>query len=182
MELHEALAQISEIRGQIARTETFRGYRSLTVGFSGALALIAAALQTVLIPNPTAQIGDYLTLWISVAVIAVLTAAAELTVRCLRASSRLTLQLTSLAVQQFKKTLDKCPGVPVPAFLALWLGQQFELCLLKLLAARRFSLFHGESCTKRLSLRKSPYSPVEYPFEHFDLTYLIVVMPTRHIQ
>ncbi len=101
MELHEALAQISEIRGRIARTETFRGYRSLTVGFSGALALIAAALQTVLIPNPTAQIGDYLTLWISVAVIAVLTAAVELTLRCLRTSSRLTRQLTLLAVQQF---------------------------------------------------------------------------------
>ncbi|MEE8452390.1 MAG: hypothetical protein V3R99_10765 [Thermoguttaceae bacterium] len=44
MELHEAMERISEIRGQIARTETFRGYRSATVGFSGLLAFVGAAV------------------------------------------------------------------------------------------------------------------------------------------
>jgi C4-dicarboxylate transporter len=42
MELHEALSQISEIRQQMARSEVFRGYRSMTVGFSGVLGLLAA--------------------------------------------------------------------------------------------------------------------------------------------
>ena len=37
MELREALSQISEIRQQMARSEVFRGYRSITVGFSGVL-------------------------------------------------------------------------------------------------------------------------------------------------
>ena len=45
MQLHEALAQITEIRTQIARTETFRGYRSATVAFSGLLALGGAGVQ-----------------------------------------------------------------------------------------------------------------------------------------
>ena len=42
MELREALTQISEIRAQVARTEMFRGYRSLTVAFTGLLAFCAA--------------------------------------------------------------------------------------------------------------------------------------------
>jgi hypothetical protein len=44
MQLDEALRQISDIRQQMARNEMFRGYRSITVGFSGALGLSAAAL------------------------------------------------------------------------------------------------------------------------------------------
>ncbi len=32
MELHEALRQITEIRQQMAHSEVFRGYRSITVG------------------------------------------------------------------------------------------------------------------------------------------------------
>ena len=40
MELREALAQITEIRAQIAQNETFRGYRSLTVGLTGLAALL----------------------------------------------------------------------------------------------------------------------------------------------
>ena len=45
MELREALCQITEIRRQMARSEVFRGYRSLTVGSSGLLALLAAGVQ-----------------------------------------------------------------------------------------------------------------------------------------
>ena len=51
MELRDALAQISEIRSQIARNETFRGYRSATVGFSGLLALAGAAAQARWLPS-----------------------------------------------------------------------------------------------------------------------------------
>src|SRR5262249_42647682 len=63
VELHEALAQISEIRDQIARTETFEGYRSATVAASGLLAFAAAGLQAALIPDPLANLEMYLTLW-----------------------------------------------------------------------------------------------------------------------
>ena len=44
MDLREALEQISEIRQQVAQTETFRGYRAAPVAFSGLVAWVAAAL------------------------------------------------------------------------------------------------------------------------------------------
>jgi len=67
MELQEALTQISEIRAQMARVETFRGYRSVTVGFTGLSAILAAVLQTVWIPEPESHMTAYLVLWIGAA-------------------------------------------------------------------------------------------------------------------
>ena len=54
VELREALQQISDIRQQMARSEVFRGYRSLTVGFSGVLGLLAAAFQSQWVASPAA--------------------------------------------------------------------------------------------------------------------------------
>ena len=71
MELREALIQISEIRDQVARTEVFRGYKSITVGLSGIVALLAAAAQALWIPDPEYQIVSYLILWITAAVFCV---------------------------------------------------------------------------------------------------------------
>ena len=56
MELREALCQISEIRQQMARSGVFRGYRSLTVGFSGALALLAAVCQPYFVASPDSDL------------------------------------------------------------------------------------------------------------------------------
>ena len=69
MELDEALSQIAEIRHQMARTEVFRGYRALPVAFSGVLAISAAVVQAVWLPNPTERIGAYLGLWVGSAVV-----------------------------------------------------------------------------------------------------------------
>ncbi len=63
MELSQALAQVSEIREHLARTEVFRGYRSLTVGFSGVVGLTAAIIQAACLPRGTENVGGYLTLW-----------------------------------------------------------------------------------------------------------------------
>src|SRR5260221_11879962 len=52
MELEEALARVSEIRLQIAQTEPFRGYRSATAAFSSLIALGAAAVQPMVLPDP----------------------------------------------------------------------------------------------------------------------------------
>ena len=54
MDLSDALDQISEIRAHMARSEVFRGYRSLTVGFSGLAGLATAAVQAIWLPQPTA--------------------------------------------------------------------------------------------------------------------------------
>ena len=49
--------QITEIRTQIARNETFRGYRAATVGLSGLLALAGAAAQARWLPQPATTYG-----------------------------------------------------------------------------------------------------------------------------
>ena len=101
MELREALGQISEIRQQMARSEVFRGYRSLTVGFSGVLALLAAAFQGKFIASPTVELESYLVWWISVAAICATTAGGEMWWRARANPSTLARQLTRLAAEQF---------------------------------------------------------------------------------
>ncbi len=101
MELREALSQITEIRTQMARTETFRGYRAPTIGFSGVLAIAGAGAQAAWIPRPTEQITAFLTLWIALAVLSVAVCGTEMAIRCRRAASPLTRQVTLLAVEQF---------------------------------------------------------------------------------
>ncbi|MGE5191854.1 MAG: hypothetical protein ACM3U2_05085 [Deltaproteobacteria bacterium] len=101
MELEEALARVSEIRLQIARSEPFRGYRSATAGFSSLVAVGAAALQPVFIRDPAADLQGYLMLWIAAAIVSVAITAVEMTVRCRRSASPTAARLTWLAVEQF---------------------------------------------------------------------------------
>jgi len=101
MQLREALSQITEIRSRIAQTETFRGYRSATTAFSGMLAIVAATIQSVWIENPTERYGEFLCLWIGVAVISLVVTATELVVRSYRSSSAMSVELTRLAILQF---------------------------------------------------------------------------------
>ena len=113
MELREALAQISEIRLQMARAEVFQGFRSLTVGFSGVLGILAAAFQTLWVAAPETNLGHYLCLWIGVATISVIVSGGELYLRTRSAGSGVTRETTLLAVEQF------LPCVVVGALLTL---------------------------------------------------------------
>jgi hypothetical protein len=101
MELREALTQISQIRRQLARTEIFRGFRSMPVAFSGLLALAAAGFQLMWIPEPSQNIGGYLTLWLGAALVSAVAAGAEMAFRYWRSSTTLGRDLTWLAVEQF---------------------------------------------------------------------------------
>lgn len=101
MELHEALQQISDIRQQMARSEVFRGYRSLTVGFSGVLALFAAAFQSLWVASPATDLNRYLALWVGVALISASIAGVELFLRAKYAGAGLARDMTRLAVEQF---------------------------------------------------------------------------------
>jgi hypothetical protein len=100
MELRDALAQISEIRQHVARTEVFRGYRALPVAFSGVMALVATAAQAFWLPEPLQNISAYLFLWAGAAAISMLATGIEMTLS-LRASSELERSKTWLAVSQF---------------------------------------------------------------------------------
>jgi hypothetical protein len=113
MELREALRQISDIRQQMAKGEVFRGYRSLTVGFSGALGILAALLQHAWIKTPEAELENYLALWLSVAAASLIVAGGEMCWRAHRAGPGLARDMTLLAVEQF------LPCVVVGALLTL---------------------------------------------------------------
>ncbi|HEV3340888.1 MAG TPA: hypothetical protein VG125_11045 [Pirellulales bacterium] len=101
MPLDEALAQISDIRGHLARTEIFRGYRAATIGFSAIVAVGAAGLQAALIPAPAHAARDYLVLWIGAAAFCLIVTAIEMSVRCARTTSPLAIRHACLAAEQF---------------------------------------------------------------------------------
>jgi hypothetical protein len=102
MELQEALAQIAEIRQQMARTEVFRGYRAVPVAFSGLLAFGAAIYQSIWIRDPIADLPAYLTVWVGAAVISAIAAGLGMAWRAQHApASSWSREITRLAVEQF---------------------------------------------------------------------------------
>jgi hypothetical protein len=111
MELGEALERIEVIRAHVARTAVFRGYRAATVAFTGGLALVVAALQALLVPEPLVNAHFYLQLWIGTAAVSVLMVGAELSLRYLRTPSRLEREQTLQAVEQFVPCLVAGAGL-----------------------------------------------------------------------
>jgi len=101
MDLRDALAQITEIRQQLARTEVFRGYRALPVAFSGFLALGVSCLQAIWFPQPTVDLAGYLALWIGAAVLSILVMGVGLLLHCRHSPLPLVRTTTLLAVSQF---------------------------------------------------------------------------------
>jgi hypothetical protein len=105
MELRQALSQVSDIREHLARTEVFRGYRSLTVGFSGLVGLGAAVVQASWLPQPTERPGAYLALWIGAAAINVAVVGIEIWSRARAAKMVLTRRTAIFAIEQFVPSL-----------------------------------------------------------------------------
>ena len=101
MELREALTQVGEIRAHMARAETFRGYRSASVGLSGLIAIFGAWFQTSWAPDPQHDVSAYLTLWFVLAAVSLVLPGLELGHRSFFADSPLTRKATRLAVGQF---------------------------------------------------------------------------------
>jgi hypothetical protein len=113
MELRDALTQISEIRLQLARNEVFRGYRAMPVAFSGGIAVLAAVIQSVTMPDPVAEIGPYLVLWIGAAIVSGLATGLEMMIRARNSTTTKTRELTWLALEQF------CPALMAGALLTV---------------------------------------------------------------
>jgi hypothetical protein len=125
MDLQEALAQISEIRQQVARTETFRGYRAAPVAFSGVVACLAAVFQDTLVPEPAENLAVYLGLWIGAALLSMLVTGLTMFWYCKQAPSSLSRSNTQLAVGQFLPSVLAGGLVTVALFQqatqALWM-------------------------------------------------------------
>lgn len=111
MELDDALRQISVIREQMARGDVFRGYRSLTVGFSGLLALVAATVQPEFVASEYRNLDSFMALWLSVAAISLTVVSCELLARGLLAGPGLARESTLQAVKQFVPCLVVGAGV-----------------------------------------------------------------------
>lgn len=101
MELHDALSQVSEIRRQMARSETFRGYRSVPAALSAGIAIATAILQSRIAVDPQSDPVSYIQLWIVAALVSISATAGEMIVRCHRLASPMTSRMMLLAVEQF---------------------------------------------------------------------------------
>ena len=111
MELGDALERIHAIRAQVARTEMFGGYRAATVGCTGLLAFLAAAIQPAFAPDPLENVHRYLQLWIGVAAISGIWVAIELATRWVNSDSPLQREQTRHAVEQFLPCLVTGAGM-----------------------------------------------------------------------
>jgi hypothetical protein len=100
-DLDKALGDISSIRREMARSTQFRGYGPATLAATGAFALVAAAAQTVWVPDPTNHMRAYLGIWISTAVLSAALTGAQMYTRTLRIHSGLSDEMIHIAVEQF---------------------------------------------------------------------------------
>ncbi len=78
LELDEALEQINAIRGHLATTETFRGYRAASAAATGVVAVLTALSQPSLVGDAAAQPLRYVALWVGAAVLCGLGVGAEI--------------------------------------------------------------------------------------------------------
>jgi hypothetical protein len=100
-DLEKALADISEIRSQMARGTEFRGYGPATLAATGGLALLAAAGQALWLPRAANHVGLYIALWGMTAAVSVTFIGLDMILRSWRIHSGLAQEMIWSAVEQF---------------------------------------------------------------------------------
>lgn len=100
-DLDKALADISAIRTQMARGALFRGYGPMTIAITGLLALVAATIQALWLPDPAAHTFLYIALWIATAAVSVSVVAIEMIARSRRIHSGIADEMIHAATEQF---------------------------------------------------------------------------------
>ncbi len=100
-ELDRALADITAIRSQLARGTEFRGYGPMTVAATGFVAMAAAGVQAVWLPNPAASLTAYVTVWVATAAISIFLIGIEMVARSRRIHSGLADEMIHAATEQF---------------------------------------------------------------------------------
>ncbi|MDP9084850.1 MAG: hypothetical protein M3N50_13975 [Pseudomonadota bacterium] len=103
-DLHDALAEIRQIRTQVARDTQFRGYGPASIAVSGLLALAVAAVQ-----SHRARGGEdfwsFFTVWLATAFVTVVIVSVETMLRARRVHSELAYEMLHSAVEQFLPAL-----------------------------------------------------------------------------
>jgi hypothetical protein len=100
-ELDRALADITAIRSQLARGTEFRGYGPATVAATGFVAVAAAALQALWLPDPSAALFEYVAIWVASAAISIVLIGSEMVARSRRIHSGLADEMIHAATEQF---------------------------------------------------------------------------------
>lgn len=100
-DLDKALADISEIRSQMARGTEFRGYGPTMLAATGGLALLAALAQAMWLRQPAAHVGVYIALWGATAAVSVTLIGLDMILRSRRIHSGLAQEMIWAAVEQF---------------------------------------------------------------------------------
>jgi hypothetical protein len=124
-DLHRALSDITSIRRHMAASAEFRGYGPAALALTAALALVAAFVQTRLVPNPARDPHQYLVLWIATAALAAVLIAVEMVRRAHRIHTHLANEMLRQAVEQFAPALIAGPALTIviakTAPHALWM-------------------------------------------------------------
>ena len=100
-DLNQALHDIRSIRRQMAQATQFRGYGPATLAGTGALAVIAASVQSVWLPDPANHTDQYLVVWISTAILSSTLMAIQVSMRTRRVHSGMADEMIHMAVEQF---------------------------------------------------------------------------------
>lgn len=116
MNIHRALADLADIRAHLERTETYRGFRSTTVGVSALVVGGGAMVQAIGHVSTQRPVASFLAIWISVALISGLLAGVEMIVR-----GKLTGDPTVWRMHR-QLTLNLLPALLVGAVLTALVG------------------------------------------------------------
>jgi len=100
-ELDRALADITEIRSQLARGAEFRGYGPMTIAATGFVAMGAAAVQAHWLPEPASDLLAYVGIWVTTAAISICLIGIEMVARSRRIHSGLADAMIHAATEQF---------------------------------------------------------------------------------
>ena len=100
-DLNKALGDISSIRRQMARSTEFHGYGPATLAGTGVLAVSAAGVQAVWLPDPANHISAYLSIWIWTAVLSAASIGVQMYTRTRRIHSGMADEMIRMAVEQF---------------------------------------------------------------------------------
>ncbi len=100
-DLNEALAEITAIRSQIARTAEFHGYGPVTVAITGLTALVAGEIQAHKLNDPVHNIVAYIAIWLVTAALSLVLIGFEMVTRSRSMHSGLAEEMIANAVEQF---------------------------------------------------------------------------------
>ena len=100
-DLGRALGEIRDIRRQLAHSTEFRGYGPATLAATAAFAVLAAASQSLWLPDPAHHMLAYIAIWVVTAIVSATAIAVQTITRSERMHSGMADEMIRMAVEQF---------------------------------------------------------------------------------